>query len=130
MNVSLFYSLQTLTTIFSSLCQDDNLIPIGGTEDYYNAVTSIIPDVQSFYKFYPVPGLYHCIGGRSGQPTSLFEQLRAWVENGTEPNESPVKITDKTEKVQSRILCPYPQAARVIEGCGDVGDAKCWTCAN
>lgn len=70
----------------------------------------------------------HCSGGKSGQPESLFSQLREWVESGTAPEETPVKITDLTGKEQERVLCPYPGKARFDEGCGEMGDAKCWGC--
>ncbi|RBR18081.1 hypothetical protein FVER53590_04332 [Fusarium verticillioides] len=39
---------------------------------------------------YQVPALGHYWGCKGGQPEALFEQLRAWVENGTEPFSTPV----------------------------------------
>jgi hypothetical protein len=71
----------------------------------------------------------HCTGGRSGDPTSLFDQLRAWVENGTAPESSPVEITDLAGAVQERILCPYPRKATFDEDCGKTAGAQCWACA-
>lgn len=108
--------------------QADNIIPPKNTEHYYNAVTSLMPDAQDFYRYFDVPGLGHCMAGASGQPESLFEQLRAWVENGTAPEETPVKITDLEENVQDRILCPYPKRAEFDSSCGDPGNPGCWSC--
>ncbi|KAK3386169.1 tannase and feruloyl esterase [Podospora didyma] len=90
----------------------DNMIPWQGTRQYYDAVAARVPDVHGFYRHYEVPGLGHCSGGPSGQPDSLFAQLRAWVENGTAPAESPIKVTLQNGTVQNRVLCPYPQKAR------------------
>lgn len=70
------------------------------------------------------------MAGASGQPESLFEQLRAWVENGTAPEETPVKITDLDRVQQDRILCPYPRRAEFVDRCGEPGDAGCWSCEN
>jgi len=85
--------------------------------------------VHDFYRYYKVPGLAHCYGGPSGLPTSLFAQLRAWVENGTVPQQSPVDLKGPDGTVQKRILCPYPQVAQLDETCGNMADAKCWHCA-
>ncbi|CAG9947270.1 unnamed protein product, partial [Clonostachys rosea f. rosea IK726] len=71
----------------------DNVIPPGGTRDYYEAVGMITPDVHDFYRLFEAPGLGHCFGGASGPPTTLFEQLRGWVENGTAPEKTPVKVS-------------------------------------
>ncbi len=71
----------------------------------------------------------HCTGGPSGGPTSLFNQLRAWVENGTAPDQSPVKITDLAGAEQNRILCPYPQKAVFDRRCGVAAKARCWSCS-
>jgi hypothetical protein len=97
-------------------------------QKYYNAVASILPDVGDFYRHYEAPGLGHCWGGASGQPTNLFAQLRAWVENGTAPGPSPVNITDREGGLQPRILCPYPQKARLDEKCGNSSLIDCWSC--
>lgn len=96
---------------------------------YYNEVSDLTPNVDDFYRHFEVPGMSHCTGGRSGDPTGLFDQLRAWVENGTAPDTSPVEITDLSGAVQLRILCPYPQKAQFDKDCGTAAEAQCWTCA-
>lgn len=104
------------------------MIPTKGSEDYYNAVGRILPDVKDFYRLYQVPGLGHCFGGPSSTPTGLFEQLRAWVENGTTPGSTSVQITRSDGALDDRIVCPYPQVSQFDTSCGDVALAKCWFC--
>ncbi|KAK3998043.1 tannase [Cladorrhinum sp. PSN332] len=108
---------------------DDIILGPGGTEQYIDAVKSILPDVYDFYRHYSIPGLGHCFGGLSSNPTSLFSQLRAWVENGTVPGETPVDVTVASEDVQHhRIVCPYPQVAGLNETCGNPAERQCWVC--
>ncbi|KAJ8121127.1 hypothetical protein ONZ43_g2343 [Nemania bipapillata] len=108
----------------------DNIIPPGGSQQYYKAVAAISPDVHDFFRLFEVPGLGHCFGGRSQQPSGLFAQLRLWVENGTAPETTPVNVTDATgsQVTGSRVLCPYPQQQQLVKGCTDTSSAKCWTC--
>ncbi|KAL0929801.1 uncharacterized protein CTRU02_215231 [Colletotrichum truncatum] len=107
----------------------DSSIPSRATKEYYNAVTGVIPNIHDFYRYYEVPGLGHCFGGVSGQPDSLFQQLRNWVENGTAPESTPVKVTVGENEVHNRILCPYPQKAQFSTKCGNASVADCWACA-
>ncbi|KAK2009001.1 tannase and feruloyl esterase [Colletotrichum eremochloae] len=107
----------------------DQLVPSKGTTKYHNAVAAAVPDSQSFYRHFEVPGMGHCSGGASGEPIGLFDQLRAWVENGTAPDQTPVTVTDLEGEVQNRILCPYPQKAVFDRGCGVVAEARCWSCS-
>ncbi|KAF4274502.1 hypothetical protein CNMCM8812_005171 [Aspergillus fumigatus] len=85
----------------------DESIPTKRTEHYYRAVSQLIPDVQDFYRYFESPGLAHCAGGRGGQPTTAFDALRKWVENGTAPEFLPVRVNG-TDGEHNRILCPYP----------------------
>ncbi|KAL1885591.1 hypothetical protein Plec18167_001086 [Paecilomyces lecythidis] len=100
----------------------DPTIPTKSTEAYYRAVRQVIPDVQNFYRYFQSPGLGHCSGGRGGQPTTLFDALRAWVENGTAPDSLPVKVNATGGVEQDRILCPYP--AKTVSQSGN-GTFRC-----
>ncbi|KAI6764307.1 hypothetical protein HG530_008096 [Fusarium avenaceum] len=90
----------------------DQIIPVKGTRHYYNKVREIIPDVDSFYRVFEVPGLAHCSGGNGGQPVNTFDALRAWVENGTVPENLPHSFKDKIGDEQNRLLCPYPKTPK------------------
>ncbi|KAK7216758.1 hypothetical protein V2G26_004761 [Clonostachys chloroleuca] len=106
----------------------DNVIPPGGTRDYYEDVEKITPDVHDFYRLFEAPGLGHCFGGASGPPTALFEQLRGWVENGTAPEKTPVKVS-VGNSTHDRILCSYPAIPHFSQTCGDTSRANCWSCS-
>ncbi|CAI6070136.1 unnamed protein product [Clonostachys chloroleuca] len=108
----------------------DDVIPPQGTENYYLKVSNLIPEVHSFFKHYEIPGLAHCSGGSGGQPTAMFEQLRAWVENGTEPVSSPVRFDGINGTVWDRIVCPHPSKAQLESGCNDPKCAACWHCVS
>jgi hypothetical protein len=91
-------------------------------------VSDIAPNTRDFYRYYEVPGLGHCFGGVSGSPTGLFEQLTAWVEGGTVPEQTPVKVA-VGNATHDRILCPYPQLSEFSSSCGDASKAQCWSCS-
>ncbi|KAK2767888.1 glycoside hydrolase [Colletotrichum kahawae] len=107
----------------------DQSISPGGTLRYYNKVADFVGNVTSFYKYYRVPGLKHCWGGNGGQPEQMFSQLRAWVENGTEPQSSPVVVTTSDNTAQQQILCPYPQKAIMNASCASANSTLCWSCS-
>ncbi|KAK2016407.1 tannase and feruloyl esterase [Colletotrichum eremochloae] len=89
----------------------DPTIPTNISLEYYEKVLALQPDAPDFYRYFLVPGLGHCWGGRGGQPIALFDQLRLWVENGTVPKSSPVTITKPDNTPEDQILCPYPKKA-------------------
>ncbi|KAK0708457.1 Tannase/feruloyl esterase [Lasiosphaeris hirsuta] len=109
----------------------DNVIPPKSTEEYYKAVADNTADgtqVGDFFRHFEVPGLGHCFGGMSDPPTSLFTQLRAWVENGTAPERSSVVLNGVGGTGENRILCPYPRFAWFDPTCGDSAVEECWSC--
>lgn len=95
-----------LSSELLTYAQSDQTVAPQASRLYYNQVDSVIPDIQSFYRHFEVPGLAHCLGGSGGQPTSLFSQLRAWVENGTVPESSPITFTYKNV-THENLLYPY-----------------------
>ncbi|EMT74633.1 Tannase [Fusarium odoratissimum] len=113
----------------ADISQADPSISPGGTLQYYNKVSDFVGNVTSFYKYYQVPALGHCWGGKGGQPEALFDQLRAWVENGTEPFSTPVVVTRPDNTAQQQILCPYPQMPSFNTSCSAKNSTRCWSCA-
>ena len=85
---------------------------------YYDAVTTLDPDVQSFYRLFESPGLGHCFGGSGPYPNTIFDSLVAWVEEGTAPDNLTASFIDLEGTRRQRILCPYPERAH-YDGTGD-----------
>ncbi|KEY69083.1 hypothetical protein S7711_09935 [Stachybotrys chartarum IBT 7711] len=106
----------------------DNAIVPKPLEEYYEQVSDTVDDVRSFYRLFEIPGLGHCGGGRSGLPIHLFDDLKAWVENGIVPESSPVTITNLEGRTEERIICPYPEKPELDQDCGDSGNRDCWLC--
>ncbi len=115
----------------------DVLIMPQGSVQYYNRVATAlggIPAIQSFYRFYLVPGMQHGLGNGSSNaaanpplpagalaPTGgsqLYGVLTAWVENGTVPGRieiaSPVTTANPTAATAP--ICPYPQKGTYTAG--------------
>lgn len=111
-----------------TLFQADPAIPPKGTRSYHEAVASVIPDVNDFFRVFEVPGLGHCSGGNGGQPTTIFDQMRAWVENGTVPETIPISFQNSKNETQNRILCPLPLKTIFNVSCGDGSKAECFSC--
>ncbi|KAL4968473.1 feruloyl esterase [Aspergillus stella-maris] len=106
----------------------DPSIPTKATEHYYDSVRALSPGAHDFYRFFESPGLGHCSGGRGGQPTTVFDALTRWVENGTAPDSLPVEYpaADGNDMAQKRIICPYPQRAEYVGG--DVASSDSFRC--
>lgn len=119
-----FFPVQEFEAYFHN--QADQVIPTKSTENYYNLVTDLDPNVHDFYRMFEAPGLQHCSQGIGGQPTTVFDVLVAWVENGTVPATLPVSST-YNGTVFEKILCPFPAKA-VYNRMGDVTLGTSFTC--
>ena len=99
------------------------------TINYYEAVLDTMGarKVDKFFRFYLVPGVGHCGGGRGpgSAGVDFLTALENWVESGIPPESIPAYGGDVTER--SRPLCPYPQVA-VWDGVGNPDDAASFTC--
>lgn len=106
----------------------DPQVSVKNTRHYYNAVSDTTPDVHKFYRLFDIPGMDHCYGGSGGQPTSLFETLRNWVEDNTTPEKLPITFTEPNGDAFERIVCPYPQKT-LWDEVGDIKDPSSFYCA-
>jgi feruloyl esterase len=129
----------TWTNLSSFSAHGGKLIFYHGTSDpvfspfdtlaYYEKMTAAnggSDQVQSWSRFFFVPGMNHCQGG----PATLdsFDALGAvvnWVENGTAPDS--IVATGKSFPGRSRPLCAYPKRAQ-YKGQGDPQDAGNFEC--
>ena len=124
----------------------DFLIAPQGSIQYYNRVAAQlggIPAIQSFYRFFLIPGMGHGIlngtsnpnanpplpGGATASSSQLYGVLTDWVEKGIAPTRidiaSPVTTPSPTAK--SRPICAYPLKATYTTG--DPNLAASYACA-
>lgn len=107
----------------------DQVIPVEGSQHYYDNVLKLDPKAADYYRYFEAPGVAHCFGGPGHLPSTLFHDLVAWVEEGRAPNvlmgRSP---PNKQGKVQERPICAYPLVAR-YDGTGDIDDPNNYQCA-
>ena len=118
----------------------DVLIPPQGSINYYNRVANQmggIASIQSFYRFFLIPGMTHGIGNgttnaNANPPLPTHDQLYAaltdWVERGIAPTRIDISTAATTTfpVVKSRPVCAYPAKATYTGG--DVNVASSYTC--
>lgn len=99
----------------------DDLIPPGGSYNYYDRVLAVMggeKNTQDFFRFYPVPGASH---GAPEVNVNWFNLLTDWVERNVPPN--PVA---RYNSGLMRPLCAYPKV--VTYSGGNTNDASSFTC--
>ncbi|SCK11097.1 feruloyl esterase [Variovorax sp. HW608] len=108
----------------------DQLIPYEASEDYYRRVVAKMGSgvVNSFMKFYELPGTAHSGVGTSFTPTwDVLGALDTWVSTGQAPV-APVITDTYAVPGRTRPLCEYPQYPRYQSG--NVNSATSFTCVN
>lgn len=113
----------------------DELIMPQGTINYYNRVVAQmggLANVQSFYRFYLVPGAGHGTPNGTANaaadvpnfgPTQVYDMLTKWVEQGTAPDAA----TLQSAGGNSGLACVYPKKA-TYAGTGDPKKAASYAC--
>ncbi|CAG8021695.1 unnamed protein product [Penicillium olsonii] len=107
----------------------DQLVPTNSSVAYYEQTQSLDPDVDSYYRLFLAPGVTHCGFGNGFDPAeTVFDTMRAWVENGTVPDrlEGVAVAVGNTSSTRTGYLCPYPQVF-TYDG-GDVNSASSFSC--
>jgi feruloyl esterase len=108
---------------------NDQLIPHGGSIDYYQRVQKQMggaAQTAEFARLFLVPGVDHGFRGPGAAPNMnrLLLLLVAWVEEGKAPDKLLGEARDAAGKVlRTRPIFPYPQTARYT-GTGDPDDAQ------
>ena len=89
----------------------DSVVPYHASVDYYERVIEHfggLEKVQSFFRFYAVPGLAHGGGPGINQPPNLFDVVRAWREKGTVPTALQGRHVENGKTPWEMPLYPYP----------------------
>ena len=106
----------------------DQTVSTRATEIYYQRLlfTMGFSAVESFVRFYEIPGMQHGIGTEFNASWDSLAALENWVEHGTPPVH---QVDTDTAGVpgRTRPLCQYP-AWPSYNGAGDVNSATSFTC--
>lgn len=95
----------------------DELVPINGTMDYFNALLALDRNAGDFARFFSAPGMAHCASYVGPYPTDALASLVNWVERGEAPEI--LSAIDPVGKI-TRNLCPYPKVQVYVGGDPDV----------
>jgi feruloyl esterase len=97
--------------------------------DYYMSVRKTMGDkaTDDFYRFFPIPGMFHCRGGPGCSQVDWLTPIVAWVEEGKAPEILPSAHVEGGATTLTRPLCRYPFVAK-YKGSGDVKAAENFSC--
>jgi len=89
----------------------DSVVPYHASLDYYERVIAHfggLEKVQSFYRFYLVPGMAHGGGPGINQGPDLLGAVRAWREKGMVPDALQGRHAENGKAPWTMPLYPYP----------------------
>lgn len=96
---------------------------------YYEDVSRTMGrDTDAFFRFFPMPGMFHCNLGPGPDLADMMTPLVEWVERGTAPTRITARREVDGKTVMTRPLCPYPQVAK-YKGTGSTNEAENFVCA-
>jgi feruloyl esterase len=110
----------------------DPVVPPQAVINYYERVTAAMggrTSTESFFRFFPVPGMAHCSGGVGPNTFDALGTLEKWVEKGEAPRFMVATHRTGQQVDRSRPLCTYPQKAR-YKGTGSTDTAANFVCAD
>jgi hypothetical protein len=99
--------------------------------DYYQAAKRTMGEKETtdFYRFFPVPGMFHCSGGPGCGNADWLSAVVNWVEQGVAPEMIVGAHVDAGQTTRTRPLCMYPREAR-YKGSGSIDDAANFNCVD
>lgn len=110
---------------------DDSIVPFQASIDYFDRLTTAYgaTDLNSFLRFYSVPGFDHGFGAFNPS-VDLLTALENWVESGNAPARNGLVMADSNSatKGRTRPMCEWPAFPK-YKGSGDVNVAASYNCA-
>lgn len=94
--------------------------------DYFEEAEKRDPEVRNYFRFYLMPGVYHCAGGPGPDRVDWLTALERWVEHGEPPADMTARKVEDGRVVMSRPLCVYPEKAEYRGG--DPTNAESFAC--
>jgi Tannase and feruloyl esterase len=97
--------------------------------DYYEAAMKTMgeKETKDFYRFFPVPGMFHCGGGPGCGNVDWLSAVVNWVEKGEAPSMVVGAHVEGQQTTRTRPICAYPAVAR-YKGSGSIDMAENFTC--
>ena len=97
--------------------------------NYYEAATKAMgeKETRDFYRFFPVPGMFHCGGGPGCGNVDWLTAAVNWVEKGDAPSMLVGAHIEGGRTTRTRPICAYPSVAR-YKGSGSIDEAANFTC--
>jgi feruloyl esterase len=97
--------------------------------NYYEAAMKAMgdKDTHDFYRFFPVPGMFHCGGGPGCGNVDWLSAVVNWVEKGQAPDSLVGGHVEGGKITKTHLLCPYPEVAR-YKGTGNPDAAESYAC--
>ena len=108
---------------------DTALNPMMAVDYYEDVLETIGPEARDFFRFYTVPGMFHCRGGVGADRFDLMTPLVNWVEAGNVPESLRAARVVRGQVEMTRKLCPYPERAE-YDGKGDPDQASSFRCVS
>lgn len=98
--------------------------------DYYDSVLAKMgeKDTKAFYRFFLIPGMFHCRGGPGCGSVDWLSPIVDWVEKGKAPDKLIGSHVEEGVTKRTRPLCPYPEVAK-YRGAGSIDAAEDFICA-
>ena len=84
-------------------------------------------ETQDFYRFFPVPGMFHCGGGPGCSSVNWLAAVVDWVEKGIAPAMLAGAHVEASKTTRTRPICAYPNVAQ-YKGSGSIDAAENFTC--
>ena len=97
--------------------------------DYYEAAKRTMGEKETtdFYRFFPVPGMFHCGGGPGCGDADWLSAVVGWVERGVAPEMIVGAHVEGGKTTRTRPICMYPTVAK-YKGSGSVDEAGSFSC--
>lgn len=98
--------------------------------DYYEAAKKTMGEKETmdFYRFFPVPGMFHCGGGPGCGNADWLSAVVNWVEKGVAPDMIVGAHVEGGQTTRTRPICAYPMVAK-YKGSGSIDEAANFVCA-
>ena len=108
----------------------DTLVSVRRTEVYVQQLKATMGagTVDSFLRFYEIPGFGHSISAQFNASWDQLTALESWVEKSVDPATNQIVADTTGVPGRTRPLCLYPTFPR-YKGSGDVNSAASFVCA-